>query len=179
MASAYIGRVDRTWTRAMVWVAIAGLVAIDALYLAIIYAQGGPDPPDVLTVPFVATYLAVMALILGASLLSAGWAKAVLRAAASGGLVVLGVIAAFSIGVLILVVAAVSMAATVPVLNIHAKVLVASGLAAVVAAAVLVAGLEYTSHYIVCPATGGGSGTTGGLFSHVAYQCDEGVLTTR
>ena len=165
--------------RALVWAAIAGLVAVDALYLAIVYFQGGPDPPGVLTVPFVAAYLAIMAALLGASLPAPASAKLVLRAAASAGLLVMGVVAAFSIGLLVLVIAALSVAATVNLLGTRPKILIAAGAAALLAVAVLVVGLQVTSRYIVCPATGSGGGTTGGLFGQESYQCDNGRLTTR
>jgi hypothetical protein len=179
----YIGAVDRPWTRVLVGVGVVGLVAIDALYLAIIHFQGGggPGPPDVLTVPFVATYLAVMAILLGASLIMPATAKPVSRAAASGGLLVLAVLAAFSIGVLILVIAGLAIATTIPALGIQKsqRIRVAAGVAALVAAVVLVGGLELTSRYLVCPATGSSGGTTGSFFGQLSYECDNGHLTTR
>jgi hypothetical protein len=173
--------VDRTWTRVLVWVAIAGVVAIDGLYLAIIHFQGDPAPANVLTAPFVASYLAVMAILLAASLLTAATAKPVLRAAASAGLLVLAVLAAFSIGVLILVVAGLAIAATIPTLGIQKsrRIRVAAGVAALVAAVVLIGGLELTSRFLVCPATGSSGGTTGSFFGQVSYECDNGRLTTR
>lgn len=160
---------------------MAGLVAIDSLYLSIIHFQDGPGPPNVLTVPFVATYIAVTAILLGASLLSSAPAKLVLRAAASSGLVVLAVLAAFSIGVLVLVIAALALATTIAALGMQssARVRVVAGVASLVAAIVLVGGLELTSRYLVCPLTGSSGGTTGGLFGQVSYECDNGSLTTR
>ena len=173
---------EQTWTRALVGAATAGLVAIDGLYLAIIHFQGEgePGPPDVLTVPFVATYIAVMAVLLGASLLSPASAKPALRAAASSGLVVLGVLAAFSIGVLILVVAGLAIATTVAALRTSGKplVLVTSGVASLVAVVVLLGGFQVAWHYLVCPPTGSMGGTTAGFFGQVSYECNNGRLTT-
>ena len=172
---------DQTWARVLVWVGIAGLVAIDALYLAIIYFQNDPRPADVLTVPFIASYLAVMAILLGASLFSPGSAKPALRAAASAGLVVLGVLAAFSIGVLILVIAGLAIATTIPLLGTRnrPRVLVATGLASLFAVVVLLGGLQVAWHYLVCPPAGSSGGTTTGFFGQVSYECDNGRLTTR
>jgi hypothetical protein len=173
--------VEQAWTRVLVWVAIAGLAAIDGLYLAIIYLQGDPAPANVLTVPFVAAYLAAAAILLGASLFSSAPARPALRAAASCGLLVLGVIAAFSIGVLILVIAVLAIATTVAALGTQKspRVRVAAGVASLVAAVVLVGGLELTSRYLVCPATGSSGGTTGSFFGQLSYECDNGTLTTR
>ena len=172
---------ERTWTRVLVWVAMAGLVAIDGLYLAIIHFQGDPAPADVLTVPFVASYLAAMTILLGASAFSSARAKPVLRAAASAGLLVLAALAAFSIGALILVIAGLAIAATIPALGSQksTRVRVAAGVAALVAAVVLVGGLELTSRYLACPPTGSSGGTTGSFFGQVSYECDSGRLTTR
>ncbi|HEV3100698.1 MAG TPA: hypothetical protein VG426_00010 [Candidatus Dormibacteraeota bacterium] len=177
----YIGAVDQTWTRALVWVAMAGLVAIDVLYLAIIHFQNDPGPADVLTVPFVATYLAAMAILLGASLVSPAPARPAFRAAASSGLLVLGLLAAFSIGVLVLVMAGLAIATTVGALGMQHKprVLAATAVASLVAVIVLVGGLQLAWHYLVCPPTGSSGGTTAGFFGQVTYECDNGRLTTR
>ena len=171
---------DRTWTRALVWVGIAGLVAIDGLYLAIIYFQGDPRPADLLTVPFIASYLAAMAVLLGASLLAPVAARPALRAAASSGLVVLGVLAAFSIGLLILVIAGLAIATMIPVLGTQnrPRVLVSTGVASLVAVIVLVGGMQLASRYLVCPPTGSSGGSTGGFFGQVTYECNNGRLTT-
>ena len=160
---------------------MAGMVAIDVLYLAIIHFQNDPLPADVLTVPFIASYMAVMAILLGASLLSPVSARPALRGAASSGLIVLGVLAAFSIGALILVIAGLAIATTVAALGIRnrPRILVATGVASLVAVIVLVGGLQLTSRYLVCPPTGSMGGSTGGFFAQVTYECDNGRLTTR
>ncbi|HKW07925.1 MAG TPA: hypothetical protein VJS19_10205 [Candidatus Dormibacteraeota bacterium] len=177
MATAYIDRVDRTWMRVLTWFAIAALVAIDALYLSIINLQGGPDAPDVLTVPFVATFLALMAICLRASLLAPARVKLPLRAAASAGLVVMGMIGAFSIGLLILVVAGLSIAVTAGTPATRLGSIIAAGIASVAVVGILVIGFEISWHHIVCPATGSGGGTTAGFVSQTAYSCQNGVLT--
>jgi hypothetical protein len=69
-------------------------------YLLLIRAQGEPQP-DAFTVPFVAGYLALMAVLMWLSLLDQPRLtplRPVLRGAGAAGLLVLGVIAAFSIG---------------------------------------------------------------------------------
>jgi hypothetical protein len=122
-----------------------------------------------------------MAILLGASLVSHASAKPVLRVTASVGLLVLAVLAALSIGVLILVIASLAIATTIPALGMQKspRVRIAAGVASLVAAVVLVGGLELTSRFLVCPATGSSGGTTGSFFGQVSYECDNGRLTTR
>ncbi len=163
-------------------VAVIATVAIVALYLAIIRSQGGgePSPPDVLTVPFVAAYLLLMAVLLGVSLLAPAGARPALRGAAAGGLFVLAVLALFSIGVAILLLAGLAIAATVLAIveRPGARSVVSAVLAGVLAVAVLVAGFEVSSHYLVCPSTGESGGTTASLLGHSSsYDCNNGVLT--
>jgi hypothetical protein len=83
--------------------AAVAVIAIDVLYVSVIAAQGGAEPGS--KVPyFVSGYLAVMAALVALALAPQreleGW-RVPLRAAASGGLLVLGMIAALSIGVLL------------------------------------------------------------------------------
>jgi hypothetical protein len=172
--------VDRAWTRIVVWVAVGEILAVDALYLLIIGSQGGPPTPDVLTVPFVATYLGLMAVLLAISLFTGKSAKPLLRAAPSGGLLVLAVIAAFSIGILILPAAGLAFASTVGALNVtrSPRVIAGSVSAAVVAVAVLVVGFQIAWHHLECPPTGSMGGTTAGFFGQLSYECDNGRLTT-
>src|SRR5258708_16483289 len=90
--------IDTRPARFMTWFALIFALATDAAYLLLILGQGGAQP-DIVTVGFVASYLALLAALLAASL-SRGWSAAVrlsLRAAASGGLLVWGVLALFSI----------------------------------------------------------------------------------
>lgn len=158
-----------------------GTAAIVALYLAIIRSQGGPSTPDVLTVPFVASYLLLMALLLAVSLLVPPAARPALRGAAAGGLFVLGVLALFSIGLAIVLTAGLAIAATVLAIADRpgAKSVVSAVVAGVVAVAVLVAGFEFSWHYLVCPATGQQGGATAGFAGEgFSYDCNNGVLTT-
>lgn len=82
--------------------AVVAVVAIDVLYVTLIAGQGGPQGSRVPL--FVSGYLAIMAalvMLAVAPLPEIERFRVPLRAAAAGGLLVLGMIAAFSIGVLI------------------------------------------------------------------------------
>jgi len=98
--------------RAMVWIAFAIVLVTDFGYLLIIRAQES-HPPDAFTVPFVAVFLALMAAMLGASLLGTPTLvrlRPALRAGAASGLLVIGVIALWSIGLLLVLAGAPSYA---------------------------------------------------------------------
>jgi hypothetical protein len=170
---------DGRTTRILVWVAIAPPLLMDALYLGLIRTQGGP--PESYTVPFVSGYLLVMVCLLVASiaLRLERAPRAALRAAAAAGLIVLGVIAAFSIGLPILIAGVVALVAAVRTMAgpgwISPSLFgAASGLVAV---AVLIAGFEVTERLIVCPAHGYmGGGGTGFITGPYHYQCVNGRL---
>lgn len=166
-------------TRVLVTVAVVALVAIVAAYIAIIESQGGPGPSDVLTVPFVAAYLLLMAAILAISLIERrriNSLRPALRAAASAGLVALGVLAAFSIGTAVLIAALFAIAATI--VSIIAApgraTFIGAAIAAVLSVGFLAFGLEVVWNIIICPPTGQSSGTTA---SGVNYDCSDGYLT--
>ena len=153
---------------------VAGLVV---LYIALIRAQGGPPPDTPLTVPFVACYLVAMALLLATSLMAPFRIRPLLRAAPAAGLLVLGVLAAFSIGLPIVGLGI--LAASSAVLAIRAQ---PSGASVAAAAAVglasialLIIGLQIASTYIVCSPSVS-SGGTAGLFGTSSYRCDYGHL---
>ena len=171
--------------RVLTAVAAVAVLATDALYVSLIRGQGGPGapgPPDVLTVPFVAGYQLFMAALLAASLFAPAATAPVLRGAASGGLVVLGVLGAFSIGLPLLIAGFLAIAATVLAIRARPRALsIASAVgAAVVSVAVLAAGFEFAWHYLVCPPAVQMEGTTAGLFGDsISYRCADGVLTTR
>src|SRR2546423_14079252 len=99
--------------RVLVAVAVVTIAAIVVLYLSIIRSQGGPPSDTPWVVPFVAGYEVLMALLLSASLLVPPALRPALRGAASAGLFVLGALAASSIGLGDIMVAAFAMAATV------------------------------------------------------------------
>ena len=165
----------------MTWFALIFALATDAAYLLLILGHGGARP-DVVTVAFVASYLVALAALLAASL-RRRWSVVVrlsLRAAAAGGLLVLGVLAIFSIGLPLLIAGAMATGATVRTLR--GPFLTASSLSAVAAAAVavvvLVAGFEVTERMIVCPAHGSSSGGGTGLVTGpYYYDCVNGQLT--
>src|SRR5260370_1577712 len=96
--------IDTRPARFMTWFALIFALATDAAYLLLILGQGGAQP-DIVTVGFVASYLVLLAALLAASL-SRRWTAVVrlsLRAGATGGLLVLGALATFSIGLPLLI----------------------------------------------------------------------------
>jgi hypothetical protein len=162
-------------------VALVIVIATDVLYVAVINAQGSSDP--MVYVPrFIASYLAVMAAMIGVALLPRREVVEIrvpLRAAGAGGLLVMGLIGAFSIGLPlvvagILTTVALSRTASVPASRWTRLLGLA---AAVLAVAVLVVGLEVSMRMIRCPETGtsvgGGSGLVTGPYS---YECRNGQL---
>ena len=163
-------------------VAIVAIVAIAALYLAIIKSQGEQDPVSALVVPFVAGYLVMMAILLAISLGVAPAVRPGLRGAASAGLLALGLLAAFSIGVAVLIAAGLAIAATVLAINERpgARSIVSTAGAAVLAVVVLVAGFQIAWQHPVCPPGGEGGGSIPSLIGHGStYECNNGVLTVR
>ena len=170
--------------RVLVSVAVAATLAIVVLYVSISRTQGGggPPTPDVLTVPFVASYIALMGGLLAASLFVPPALRPALRGAAAAGLLVLGWLAIFSIGVAILIAAGLAIGSTVLALNERpgARPVASAVVAGVLAVVVLVAGFEFSWHYLVCPPTGQQGGTTAEFLpGHFAtYECNDGVLTT-
>jgi hypothetical protein len=171
-------------TRVLVAVPIVVVIVMDALYVAIVVNQNsqGLAPPNLYTFPFIVAYLAVMAVLLTASLMSRRTASArtALRAAAAGGLLVLGVVAMFSIGLPLVIAGAMATVATVRTMLGHRAMLsaVSAGAAAAIAVAVLIAGFEVTQRLIVCPEHGtmggGGSGFVTGPYQ---YECVDGKLS--
>jgi hypothetical protein len=177
----------RVWTvegraaRIMASSAFAIVLLADALYVGLIMGEAN-RPLDMFTVPFVAGYLVIMAALLGVSLLQRPRivaARTALRAAAAGGLLVLGIVAAFSIGLPFIVAGALATGATVRTLR--GPLVTASSLSAVAAAVVsvvvLVAGFEVTERLIVCPAQGSiGGGGSGFVTGPYYYECVDGRL---
>ena len=154
--------------------------ASTATYIAVLH-EFGTDPTGIARVVFVAAYLLAMALLL---LLSLAWRlpatpRMAFRAAAAAGLLVLGVIAVFSIGIPIFIGGVLAGAATVrtmggPHFSIHA---VSSVAAAVLSVIVLVAGFEVTERMIFCPAQGFESGSGYGLVTGgYHFSCVDGRL---
>jgi hypothetical protein len=161
-------------------VAVTIVVAVDGLYIGLIYAQGRSDMPYIPW--FVSGYLAVVAAMIAGALLPRPEVvriRVLLRAAAAAGLFVLGFLAAFSIGSpLVLAAFLVMLALTRTARGARLGVARLSGLvAAAIAVAVLLAGLEITQRLIVCPeagsTAGGGSGFLTGPYQ---YECVNGEL---
>jgi len=180
--SAAPSRSEGILARIFVFVAVAILVAMVALYLTLIQNQGGPPPDNVLTVPFVAGYLIFMAALLVSSLAIPAGARPAVRAGAGSGLVALGVLSAFSIGVPVLMAGAFALATAGMAIAARpgARSIVSAVLAGLLAVIVLMAGFEYTWTHIVCPATGESGGTTASVFGNgTTYECNNGVLTVR
>ena len=165
----------------MAWFALVFAVATDAAYLLLKFGQGGATF-DVATVVLVACYLLATAALLGGSLMRR-WSAAVrlpLRAAAAGGLLVLGVLAISSIGLPLLFSGAMATGATVRTLRgpIATPSSLSAVAAAVVAVAVLVAGFEITERIVLCPARGSsGGGGTGLVTGPYYFECVDGQLT--
>jgi hypothetical protein len=173
--------VDTRTARLMAWIALILVLATDAAYIVLIRGQGALAP-DAYTVPFVAGYLLVMAALLMSSLarLRRSTWRMPLRAAAAGGLLVLGVLAIFSVGLPLVIAGALATGATVRTLRGPqvTKASLSAIAAAVVAVVVLVAGFEITQRVIVCPATGtSGGGGTGFVTGPYYYDCVNGRLT--
>jgi len=169
-------------TALVVWAAMILVLADLVVYGLLIRGQGEPQP-DAFTVPFVAGYLALMAVALWLSLLDRPTLvtlRPALRATAAAGLLVLGILAAMSIGLPIFAAGVLAAVAAIRALagpRLRNAVL-AELAAAVIAVTVLVGGFELTQRLILCQSSGtiGGSGSgfvTGGYH----YQCDNGTLT--
>jgi hypothetical protein len=163
---------------------MVGMLAIVAAYIAIIRGQDGVPASDAWTVPFVAGYMLLMALLLALSLLelpALAWLRPALRGAAAAGLWILGVLALFSIGLAIVICAALATSATVLTLTARPSVrgTISAVVAGIVSVVVLGVGFQIAASHIVCPATGQSGGTTAGLFTNgFSYECNDGVLTT-
>ncbi len=166
--------------RVLVSVAAIAVVAIDVLYVSLIRAQGGPPSDEPLVVPFVAGYLGLFALALGLTLVLPDLLRVGVRGAAAGGLLLLGVLTGFSIGVGVLVAAIVAIAALVVTVSRHpgARSTAAAVTGVVVGVALLLIGLQLAWSHVVCPSSGQSGGTIPSLVGPGAsYDCDNGVLT--
>lgn len=179
MALGNAGREARA-LRVMVWIAFAIVLGIDIAYLLLIGAQQ-PYPPDAFTVPFVAAFLVLMAGMLGLSLLNSApivRLRPALRAGAAGGLLVIGVLALFSIGLPLMVAGALATGAAVRSLTGRRRTAVMSEvIAAVLVLVFLVSGFEVTERLIVCPPTGSsGGGGPGFVLGGYHWECVDGQL---
>jgi hypothetical protein len=167
-------------THLLVWIAVVMVLVTDVGYVLIIRSQE-PVPPDRYRGVFVATYLALSAAMLATSLLRRPLVvrlRPALRAAASAGLLVMGVLALMSIGVLLLVAGAFATGAAVRSLaGLRWEGAISEVAAAIIAVAVLVAGFEVTERMIVCPSTGSSGGGGYGLVTGgYHWSCVDGRL---
>jgi hypothetical protein len=174
----------------MRWAGVAAAViaaTVDVLYLGYVSVQGAGDP-EFLRVPFVAAFIALMAVLAAlATRASAGRWRALLLGVPAAGLLLLGYFAMFSIGLPLVVAGLLALLGLIRTLGGAAPLrggsarFAAAGMAAagaVAAIALLLAGFSFTETAIRCPAHGqmGGGGMTvlGGSYS---YSCNDGRLT--
>lgn len=170
----------------MVSIAFVIVLLTDLGYVVIIRAQEGEHPNSssvvfVATTVFVAIYLALLALLLGASLLSRPLLvrlRSAFRAAAAAGLLVIGVLALMSIGVLLVVAGALATGAALRSMSgLHWRGALRDLAAAIGAVAVLIAGFEVGNRLIVCPPKGFMSGSGYGLVTGgYHWMCVDGRL---
>ena len=165
------------------WGAIVLVLADVIVYQILIRSQDGSSPESAATVPFVTGFLVLMAVLLWLSLLGRsplGALRPALRAAPAAGLLVLGFLALFSIGLPIFLAGILAtIAAVLAQIDPPSRNAVLSGVAAaVIAVTVLVAGFEVTQRIILCPPTGSmGGGGSGFLTGAYHYECVNGKLT--
>lgn len=168
--------------RLLLIIAIVVAEADEALYIFVIVNQGSTRSPDVLTVPFVASFIQLMAVLLGVSMLTSPTVirfRPALRAGASAGLLVLGVFGAFSIGAPLFVAGVIAAGVAVRTLTTTPgwKSIVSASAAAAVVIALLVAGFEVTARVIECPAGGSSGGTWPGIVTRgFSWECAGGQL---
>ena len=182
MAIGSAGR-ESTTLRRLVWIPIVIVAISDIGYVLIIRTQDSHSP-DGFRVLFVAAYLALMAVMLGVSLLDRPViirVRPALRAGAAAGLLILGVLAVFSIGIPIVAAGALATGAAVrSASGLRLPGVIPEIAAAAVAIAVLVAGFEVTERLIVCPAKGVSGGSGYGLISGgYHWTCVDGKLDFR
>lgn len=176
------GRLGRTMAL-LIWAAVVLVIADLTAYQLIIRSQGDTPPDSVAVVPFVSGSLLLMAALLVLSLVGPQRLVILLPAMltfAAAGLLLLGVIAAFSIGVPIFtagVLAGIAAIRTLAGRNSR-NVVLSEVAAAVIAVALLVGGFAVTQRLIVCPSSGTmGGGGSGFLSGPYHYQCVNGTLT--
>ena len=128
--------------------------------------------------PFVAAYLALMAIVAAVSTTVAPRWRAALLGACSGGLLLLGFLALFSIGLPLIVAGLVAFAGLLRTINDSAGRRMAAGTSiagALAALVVLFAGFVVTERIIGCPpGVISGSGGGGFLTSSYSYTCRNG-----
>jgi hypothetical protein len=162
-------------------VATVAVIAIDALYVTIIRSQGGPPSDSPLVAPFVAGFLAAVAIALASSLV-VPWpvAKVALRSAAAASLLLTAVLTGFTIGLAVVIPAAIAIVATAWTMSLYPSraSAVEAVAAAVVGLAVVLIGLQLAWQAVTCPSTGESGGSLPTFIGKGAtYECSNGVLT--
>jgi hypothetical protein len=173
----------------MRWTGVGAAViaaADDAFYRGVVTTQSGSNP-QFLRVPFVAAFIALMAICaaLSSRASAAPWRPLLLGVSATG-LILLGFFGIFSIGLPLLVAGVLASLGLINALgqarssgerSRKAAIAMTVG-GAVLTVAVVVAGFTLTELAIRCPASGieTGSGSTL-LATSYSYSCDNGKLT--
>jgi hypothetical protein len=176
-----MGQHDGRIAQLLLIIAIVVAEADEALYLFVIFNQS-PRAPDVLTVPFVASFIQLMAILVGVSLLTSPAVvrlRPALRGGAAAGLLVLGVIGAFSIGAPLFLAGVVVLGVALrTVSQAPALVSIMSAFAAaLVVVALLVTGFEVTARVIECPADGSAGGSWNGIVTGgFTWECVGGQV---
>ena len=183
-AAGYARPTDMRWAGVVTAIIAA---TVDVLYIGIVSTQRASDP-EFLRVPFVAAFIALMAICAALSArASAGQFRPLLLGFSAAGLLLLGYFAIFSIGLPLLVAGLVALGSLINSLGrvwsadqASAKA-AAGGMAAggaVIAVVILLGGFSLAEQAISCPAhgtmNGGGLGVLGGSYS---YSCHDGNLT--
>lgn len=173
----------------MRWSAIAAAViaaTVDVLYVVVVIPAEHAEDPAFLTVPFVAAFIALMAMCALASLASPERWRPLFLGAAAAGLILIGFFALMSIGLpllaagLVLLITLIRMLSSV-VSGGHRSVFSRIGVAlggGALSIAILLGALSVSEVLIKCPASGqmSGSGLTLVGVSY-SYSCDNGKLT--
>jgi hypothetical protein len=160
------------------------VAAVDALYLAVVGSQG--TNPQYLRAPFVAAFIALMAITAAlSSLVSAPPWRSLLLGFSAAGLLLLGFFAIFSIGLPLMVAGLLVLAGLIATLTRPgapgrsgktARITATGG--AVAAVLVLLVGISITELALRCPASGVESGSGADfLTGSYQYTCDNGKLT--
>jgi hypothetical protein len=173
----------------MRWAGVGAAIiaaADDAFYLGVVNTQGGSNP-QFLRVPFVAAFIALMAICAGlSSRASAARFRPLLLGVSAAGLILVGFFSIFSIGLPLVVAGVLASLGLINGLGParssgersgKAAVAMAAG-GAVLTVAVVLAGFTLTELAMRCPANGieTGSGSTL-LGTSYSYSCDNGKLT--
>ena len=154
------------------------VAVVDVLYIRFVEVVQGATSDMPWVVPFVASYVGLLAVcaLLSATGSPSSWRIALLGGSA-GGLVVLGFFALFSIGLPLLVMGLVSVAALVRTVRGATKRRLATGASiagALTAVLVMLAGFEITDRIIACRSGVVSGGGTGFLTSSYSYTCENG-----